>query len=68
MKWQPISEAPYDTQEMFIVKAFNVQIGAVKNYTSDAYATWASNGKYPRWPHTVPPTHFCYLPKFEENK
>jgi hypothetical protein len=62
-KWQPIETAPKDKQ-MFVVIAFDVPfLGTGKNYTTDAYCVWAeTGGKFSRWPHKFPPTHWTPLP------
>ena len=61
--WQPIATAPYDQKEMFIVKAFDSVIHTGTTYTSDPWAVWSENGRFIRWPHKFPPTHWLVLPE-----
>lgn len=64
-EWQPISTAPKDGREMYVVKAFNVTNADchVFNYTTDPYCVWPGDrGGWVRWPHQFPPTHWCALP------
>ena len=61
--WLPIESAPVG-KDMFIVRAFNVQVTANGfGYTSDAYGVWQPTpGKFERWPHPFKPTHWSALP------
>lgn len=62
--WLPIETAPRNQMEMFIVRGFNTRIGmgAYAGYTTDAYAVWADEGNFVRWPHPFRPTHWMPLP------
>lgn len=67
MFWYEISHLPtmyIDNRVMFVVKAFNVfpTDTAIFKYTSDPYCVWIENGKFVRWPHPFPPTHYAVLP------
>lgn len=66
-EWQPIETAPKQEmfrKEMFVVRAFGVQTGANAHpYDTDAYCVWRDhNGRFVRWPHPFPPTHWTPLP------
>jgi hypothetical protein len=63
--WKTIKLAPQNTKKMFLVQAFNVTNGPARNYTSDPVATWAVDGKFPRWKHDFDPTHWCEIPEFD---
>jgi len=63
-EWRSIESAPKNTKKMFVVQAFNVTEGFVRNYTSDPVVTWAVNGEFPRWKHEFAPTHWFELPDF----
>lgn len=62
--WLPIETAPRNQMEMFIVRGFDAPIGmgAYGKYTTDAYAVWADEGNFIRWPHPFRPTHWMPLP------
>jgi hypothetical protein len=62
-EWLPISQAPVG-REMFMARAFDVEIGKGQRYTSDPYCVWQETaGTFVRWPHkSIPPTHFMHIP------
>lgn len=66
VSWNPIETAPQNTKKMFVVRAFNITHGSVRNYTSDPVVTWVENGEFTRWSQKFAPTHWCELPDFEE--
>jgi hypothetical protein len=61
--WMPIEMAPVG-REMFMARAFDVEIGKGQRYTSDPYCVWQEPaGSFVRWPHkSIPPTHFTRIP------
>ena len=65
-EWLPISTAPKERKpySMFVVIAMNVisRCGAI--HTTDPYCVWPSDGKFIRWPHSFPPTHWRPLPYY----
>lgn len=68
MEWLPIETAPKDTKEMYVVRAFNVDVHQVKGYTSDPYCVWHDGEWFVRWPHTAfMPTHWMPLPPPPKN-
>jgi hypothetical protein len=64
-RWKDISSAPQNQTKMFVVRAFNVNHGNIRNYTSDPVATWSVNGSFPRWKHEFAPTHWIELPELD---
>ncbi len=59
--WMSIESAPIG-HEMFVVKGVGVKIGSGAPYTTDPYCVWqAIKGKFERWPHPFPPTHYMLL-------
>lgn len=63
-EWLPIESAPKNRKRMFVVRAIDQLTGLVggHRYTSDPYCVWSENGKFIRWPHDFPPTHWTDLP------
>lgn len=64
MEWLPIDTAPAGSREMFVVRGFDVSVGSGM-YTTDPWCVFVLDGKFVRWPHQFPPTHWCKLPEFE---
>lgn len=64
--WKKITKGSlkqFKRNEMFVVKAINVEWDTGKPYTSDPYCTWINDfAIYARWPHPFDPTHYCELP------
>jgi len=63
-KYLLINDAPIG-KTMFVAIAINVQPLPHNNmlYTSDPYVVWQpEQGKFARWPHPYPPTHYYPLP------
>ena len=64
MSWLPIDTAPQDSRVMFVVRAYNAEIGRGHLYTSDPWCVWSDDfGRFMRWPHPFPPTHWMPLPE-----
>lgn len=57
MTWKPISSAPKVKAPMYVV------IAVWESYTTDPYCVWCEDGKFVRWPHKAPPTHWMPLPE-----
>jgi hypothetical protein len=55
-------------RDMFVVRAFDVEVSKDYKYTTDPYCTWYDKYKdtFHRWPHEYLPTHFCLLPEERE--
>jgi hypothetical protein len=66
MNWLPIETAPKIRIPfpMFAVIAKDVIVSPSRiPYTTDPYYVWReSNGKFARWPHEFPPTHWHPMP------
>lgn len=63
-EWMPIETAPVG-REMFVARAVNVvhPFAGTHPYTSDPWCVWQDeHGKFARWPHRFPPTHWLALP------
>ena len=60
--WKPIESCPINSRTMFVAIAFGAEIGTTP-YNSDPYCVWRDDGKFVRWPHKFPPTHWMELPK-----
>jgi hypothetical protein len=63
-EWMPIETAPVG-REMFVARAVNVvhPFAGPHPYTSDPWCVWQDEpGKFARWPHRFPPTHWLALP------
>lgn len=63
--WQPIDRLPEtykSNKRMFVVIGIGIQVGSVKNYTTDPYCVWCEGDGFVRWPHDFMPTHFFELP------
>jgi len=65
-EWLPISTAPKvrEPYRMFVVIAVDVRVGNGTRYTTDPYCVWPEDGKFVRWPHPFPPTHWMPLPDY----
>ena len=62
MEWQKIETAPRNTQEMYVVRGFNVDMGGYY-YTTDPWCVWHNDiDGFVRWPHSFEPTHWMPLP------
>jgi hypothetical protein len=67
-KWIPIDklEDGGSPLRMFVVIALNTTQARSDGvpYTSDPYCVWKDRqtGKFERWPHPFPPTHYFPLP------
>ena len=66
VQWLPINTAPKEHKpySMFVVIAMDVIVGDGIRYTTDPYCVWLMGGKYMRWPHSFPPTHWRPLPDY----
>lgn len=64
MGWISLSERKPDEKHLVVFRAFDVDIGRGKAYTTDPYCGWmSSDGEFVRWPHNaMPPTHWMELP------
>jgi hypothetical protein len=62
MDWMPIDTAPLTKKPMFVVIGIDVKVGNT-TYTTDPYCVWRrEDGKFVRWMHPFPPTHWLRLP------
>lgn len=49
-------------KKMVILIAKDVDIGNVKQYTTDPYIGWINaDGSWARWPHNFEPTHYSEI-------
>lgn len=53
----PLSEEIPNDMEMVIFIA-EIKTNSGIYYITDPYCGWISDGKFKRWPHPTPPTHF----------
>lgn len=55
-RWIPVGEQmPKDKKPIYMIA-----LVPERNYTTDQYAGWYTLGKWTRWPHRFPPTHWSY--------
>lgn len=68
--WKKIENLPEkytNSHKMFVVKGIDIPRTGWFKYTTDPYCVWYEKGKFVRWPHKFPPTHYCDLPEDVES-
>ena len=58
MKWRTIDSAPKERGPMIVVRGVFKERG----YVTDPWCVFWQEGKWQRWPHEDPPTHWLELP------
>ena len=63
-KWIALSNRKPEEKQMVVFRAFDVDIGGGRKYTTDPYCGWIDCvGRFARWPHNaMPPTHWLEIP------
>lgn len=63
--WIGVNERMPDENRQVVFRAFDVDIGDGRKYTTDPYCGWVNCvGEFVRWPHNaIPPTHWMPLPE-----
>lgn len=61
-KWKPISELKNNRKCVVLIAKTHLTDNS-STYITDPWCGWLqSDGKFARWPHPFPPTHFYELP------
>lgn len=61
MDWQPIETAPRGSRKVIVL----ISDAGPDGYVTDPWTGWVErDGKFARWPHKFPPTHWLELPPF----